>query len=269
MMGRLKDTDDFGDRMKAYEAVETGRVFNVHLPVYARIDGRAFSTFTRGMAKPFDATLIEAMAATAGSLVRHTHARIGHTQSDEISLVWQAEGETSDIFFSGKTMKMASVLASLAAATFASAIPAAWRTRLPHFDCRVFQLPSREEAANAILWRAMDARKNAISMVAQSLYSPKQLHGKNQAAMLEMIAERGVTFDAYPEGARLGTFVRRTTEFRMLSPDELAAIPEAHRPTGPVERTTIERVRMPSFNTVTNRVAVIFDAAKPYKASEP
>jgi tRNA(His) guanylyltransferase len=44
-MSRLKETDEFGNRMKAYEAVETKRKFDPHLPIYARIDGRAFSTF--------------------------------------------------------------------------------------------------------------------------------------------------------------------------------------------------------------------------------
>jgi tRNA(His) guanylyltransferase len=69
---------------------------------------------------------------------------------------------------------------------------------MPHFDCRVFQLPSKDEAANAFLWRAMDARKNAISMVAQSKFSHKKLHGKGQKAMLAMLAEIGVNFEDFP-----------------------------------------------------------------------
>ena len=47
--------------MKGYEAVETARRFDVHLPIYARIDGRSFSRFTRGMARPFDIRMIDAM----------------------------------------------------------------------------------------------------------------------------------------------------------------------------------------------------------------
>jgi hypothetical protein len=35
----------------------------------------------------------------------------------------------------------------------------------------------------------MDARKNAISMVAQSRFSAKQLHGKDQAALLAMLTD--------------------------------------------------------------------------------
>ena len=38
-MGMNSDSDDLGDRMKAYEAVETARTLDPALPIYARIDG--------------------------------------------------------------------------------------------------------------------------------------------------------------------------------------------------------------------------------------
>lgn len=262
-MSRLKDSDEYGTRMKGYEAVETSRCLDPHLPVYARIDGRAFSTFTRGMERPFDPRMITAMVETTKHLVHETHARIGYTQSDEISLVWLAEGPESDILFSGKVQKMASVLASMAAAKFATVISPTWQERLPHFDCRVFQLPDKMEAANAFLWRAMDARKNAISMAAQSEFSHRQLHQKGQADMLAMLAEAGVDFEAYPAAFRRGTFVRREVVTRLLTDDELARIPEKHRPTGPVERSHMAVIDMPPFNKVMNRVEVIFDGAEP------
>ena len=43
--------DDLGDRMKGLEAQETARRFIPGLPIYARIDGRGFSKFTRGIRK--------------------------------------------------------------------------------------------------------------------------------------------------------------------------------------------------------------------------
>lgn len=262
-MSRLKETDDFGNRMKAYEAVETDRKLDPHLPIYARIDGRAFSSFTRGMERPFDAGMTDAMIATTKHLVHATHARVGYTQSDEISLVWLADAPESDVFFSGKVQKMCSVLASMAAAKFSTQIVPGYRSRLPHFDCRVFQLPSKDEAANVFLWRAMDARKNAVSMVAQSLFLPKQLHGKDQKAMLAMIAEAGADFEAIPVCFRRGTFIRREVIERTLTDEELARIPEAHRPNGPVARSDYPVIDMPAFNEVQNRVEVVFDGAMP------
>lgn len=262
-MSRLKEKDDFGNRMKAYEAVETTRKLDTTLPIYARIDGRSFSRFTRGMDRPFDARMTTAMVETTKHLVHETHARIGYTQSDEISLVWLTESQESDMLFSGKLQKMASVLASMASAKFARVCPSGFEDRIPHFDCRVFQLPTREEAANAFLWRAMDARKNAISMVAQSRFSPKKLHGKDQKAMLTMLKEIGIEFETFPESFRRGSFVRRFIVERMLTNEELARIPEKHRPDGPVMRNEMRVLAMPAFNRVKNRCSVIFDAAAP------
>jgi tRNA(His) 5'-end guanylyltransferase len=256
-------TDDFGARMKSYEANETLRRVHGHLPVVARIDGRAFSNFTRGLIRPFDAGLTEAMIKTAEYLVEHTHAKLGYIQSDEISLVWLADGEQSDIFFSGKIHKMTSVLASMAAARFMLCINPDLRLRFPHFDCRVFQVPTKTEAANAILWRAMDAKKNAISSVAQTYFSPKALHGKGQTDMLSMLADKGVDFESYGETNRRGTFVRRETVELELTADEIANIPERHRPVGPIKRSVIKRLAMPPFNKVINREGVIFSGETP------
>jgi tRNA(His) 5'-end guanylyltransferase len=58
--------------MKEYERRETDRAFLPTLPVYARIDGRCFSSITRGMARPFDADMIAAMVAATSHLVETT-----------------------------------------------------------------------------------------------------------------------------------------------------------------------------------------------------
>lgn len=264
--------DDLGDRMKAYEAAETERRLLPLCPIYARIDGRCFSAFTRGMERPFDKHMSEAMIATAAALVDATHARIGFTQSDEISLVWLADSPKSEVFFNGKVQKMVSVLAALATAAFTREIlagPHAERaTRLPHFDARVFSLPSKTEAANVILWREMDATKNAVSMAASAYYSAKELHGKKSAEKQEMLFAKGVNFNDYPAFFKRGTFLRRVTRERTLGAAELARIPEAHRPPEGQTflRSSIERLEMPRFGSVTNREAVIFDGAGPVTA---
>lgn len=255
--------DDFGDRMKGYEAVETSRRFDPHLPIYARIDGRSFSSFTRGMTRPFDPQMTAAMIETAKYLVAETHAIIGYTQSDEISLLWLASSQESDALFSGKVQKMASVIASMAAAKFARVCPTGYEHKLPCFDARVHQLPDKTEAANAILWRAMDARKNAISMVAQAHFSPKQLHGKKQPDMLEMLAKIDVEFETFPAAFKHGTFLRRVGVEREMTAAELAGIPAKFHPIGPVTRSEIAVIDLPPFNRVSNRVEVIFDGADP------
>lgn len=264
-------TDDLGDRMKAYEAHDSGRRFLPMLPVYARIDGRCFSSFTRGMERPYDQRMINAVVQTTKMLVGETHARIGYTQSDEISLVWHAESYDSAIFFDGKILKMTSVLASLATAFFTASLPdcdlSDYAKRMPHFDCRVMQFPSRIEATNMMLWRELDATKNAVSMAARAVYSHKALDHKNGAEMQEMLFAKGINFIDYPAQFKRGTWVRRRVVRRDLSAEELARIPEKHRPLGQVERGEVAAVEMPRFGSVVNRVAVVFDGAEPEVAA--
>lgn len=268
----MTSVDDLGDRIKEYEAAEARR-FMPLLPVYARIDGRAFSRFTRGLERPYDLLITRAMVETTKFLVAETHARIGYTQSDEINLVWLQERYDSELFFGGKTQKITSVLASMAGAFFTRhCLAGGLRDRaeklIPHFDCRAFQLPNRTEAANAFLWRERDATKNAISMAARAHYSHGALDHKNGSEMQEMLFQKGVNFNDYPAFFKRGTFVRRINVERLLTEDELARIPEQHRPTGPVIRSEIVELDMPIFSTVSNREAVIFDSATPAAAAE-
>jgi len=263
--------DDFGDRIKRYEAGETEQYFMPLLPIYARIDGRCFSGFTSGLRRPYDERITRAMVETTRYLVEETHARIGYTQSDEISLVWQQDRYDSESLFGGKVHKLVSVLASMATAKFNQFCLADDTLReramklLPVFDCRVFQLPNRTEASNAFLWREKDATKNAISMAARSFYPHRELDGKSSAQMQEMIFQKGQNFNDYPAFFKRGTFVRRITEQRPFTPEELARIPEKHRPTPDtlVTRSRVVELEMPVFTRVLNREAVIFEGAAP------
>lgn len=242
--------DALGDRMKAYERVETARTLDVHSPVIVRIDGRGFSRFTRGFERPFDARMTAAMIATTSALVERTHALVGYTQSDEITLIYQA-AEGGDILFSGKVQKLTSVLAGLATAAFcreiASTFPPEISDRLPHFDARAFNVPDRAEAANCLLWRIRDAEKNAVSMACASHFSHRAMHLKNGVDKRAMLATAGVDFDEYPASFRVGTMLKRHVVTRPLSDDERMRIPEPHRPALglEVQRTDIRSVTMP------------------------
>lgn len=273
----MSDRDALGDRMKGHEAHETSRRFLPTLPVYARIDGRCFSGFTRGMRRPYDERMTAAMVETTKAMVERTHARIGYTQSDEISLVWQAKNPESSVFFDGKIQKMASVLAGLATAAFTKALLssepefAAYAERLPHFDCRVIQLPNRTETANMLLWRNLDATKNAVSMAARHYHSAKALHGKSGAEMQEMLFAKGINFKDYPALFKRGVWVRRMAVERPFTADELARIPEPHQPAPEtlVLRNEVRAFDLPKFSRVLNREAVVFDGAEAEVAANP
>lgn len=260
--------DFFGDRLKEYEARETSRKFFKQLPVYARIDGRGFSKLTKNLARPYDETFAFCMINTTKALVEKTNAKIGYTQSDEISLAWLIDNEESEMFFDGKIQKLCSVLSSMATSYFITNLLKSPLQDLinqnPHFDCRVFQLPTETEATNCFVWREQDATKNAISMAARAYFSHKQLQGKNSKEMIDMLWEKGINFNEYPTFFRRGTYCRKQYYNSEIGDDIWNKIPENKKPsTRSVIRSCIDKIDMPIITKVTNRNDVIFRGLNP------
>ena len=140
--------DTLGDRMKLYEGKEADRRFLPLLPVIARIDGRSFSSFTRGMRRPYDEIMATCMIETTEYLVKETNACIGYTQSDETSLAWYSDDIKSQIFFDGRIMKMTSQLAALGTLKFNQLIQERYplySKKNPTFDARVWQVSNLEK----------------------------------------------------------------------------------------------------------------------------
>lgn len=267
--GGKKMRDDLGDRMKMYEGTEAGRRLMPLLPVLARIDGRAFHSFTRGMERPFDATFTSCMVDTTMALVKDTGACMGYTQSDEITLAWHADNHRSQIWFDGRVAKMTSQLAAQATLIFYRLVlerMPEYAKRMPTFDARVWNVPTKAEGANVFLWREWDATKNSVSMAAAAYYSHKQLHGKNGAAKQEMLFQKGINWNDYPAFFKRGTYVQRRTVMTPFSAEELDQLPEKHEarnnPALIVERQVCAVLEMPPLGMVRNRVEVIFDGAE-------
>lgn len=264
-------TDALGDRMKAYERRETDHRFLNLAPVVARMDGRGFSRWTSGLARPFDADLSNVMVETTRHLVAQTGARIGYTQSDEITLVFLVDDIKQTMMFDGKAQKLCSVLASMTTSTFmveclkTGGELATRAMRGPQFDARVFQVPTRFEAANAVLWREMDATKNAVSMAARSMYEHAELQGKNGSEMQEMMWRKGTNFNDLPASFKRGVFLQARTRNETLPPETIERMAPHKRPDeeAMVVRRSIETIEMPIFSKVVNREAVIFDGAEP------
>lgn len=265
-------TDEFGDRMKLYEMAEAGRQLMPLLPVIARLDGKCFSSFTRGLERPYDARLSELMISTTTHLVSATNAACGYTQSDEITLGWYEPDFRSQIFFNGRVQKMASVLAAMCSVFFNRQLPERIpekADRAPVFDCRVWNVPNIEEGANAFLWREQDATKNSISMAAHSYYSHAELHGKSGAEKREMLWQKGVNWNDYPDFFKRGVYVRRQVTRRRFTANELESLPPKHaartNPELEIERTDYLPLNLPGLRLgrVRNRAGVIFLGEEP------
>lgn len=268
-----KSKDGFGDRMKQYEQTEAGRRFMPLLPVVARLDGKNFSNWTKGLSVPYDYRFSDLMVRVTKELVRQTHANIGYTQSDEISLAWYSDIYDRQIFHGGRIMKMNSVLASYCTHWFNAHKKKYLKIETKHvttpafFDCRVWQLPNLVEATNAILWRELDATKNSVSAAARHYYSHKQLHGLGRADMMDLLHQKGVNWNDYPDYFKRGTYVQRRKTKRKFTAEELSSLPAmhaAHRdPDMVVERSDVVVLSMPPLSRVQNRVEVLFAGADP------
>jgi len=172
------------DRMKAYEESFCRRMV-IRTPLIVRVDGRAFHSFCRGMDRPFDVGLIGAMDGAAADVAGDMQGfKLGYVQSDEASfLLTDYDRLESQPWLGGVHSKIVSLSASLMTAAFNErggfGKPAV-------FDGRAFNVPEAD-VANYFLWRARDWTRNSLAMYAQSVFSHKQLHGKNATDMHEML----------------------------------------------------------------------------------
>lgn len=210
-MTKKERADAMGDRLKAYETVETDQRFPPNTLIYARLDGRSFSKFTKGLARPWDGRLSNMMIDVTKSLVKEFNALTGYTQSDEISLIFLNKYETPMIF-DGKKQKLLSTLAGHASAVFNALLPSCLPEKIgkyPIFDCRMYPLPS-VDAGNAFLWREQDAMRNSVSMLAQYYFSHKKLIGKSTVDKIDMLrAQKAVIWDDCPDFFKHGTYIKR------------------------------------------------------------
>lgn len=270
----MPDKTAFGERMKAYEGAEAARRFLPGLPVIARIDGKRFSRWTHGLPRPYDPRLSEVMIEVTGWLVEQTGARVGYTQSDEITLVLHVDNIGQQVFLDGRIQKLVSILASMATSRFNDLARVAIPERADQpamFDCRCWTVPSLEEAANTVLWRERDATKNSLQMAARHHHPHSALDGKAGPEMHELLRQVGVNWNDYPAFFKRGSFLRRETVRTPFTAEELAALPEKHAarrdPGLVIERSRVQRLEMPPFDKVVNRVGVVFDGEAPQTAS--
>jgi len=239
------------------------------LPLLARLDGRAFHTFTRDLRRPYEPAMSRCMIETARHLVEQMTALVGYTQSDEITLAWYEQSQSpSEYLFDGRFQKLASVLAGLASARFAQLVARelpAKAEAVPHFDCRVWQVPSVADAADVFVWREDDATKNSVTMAAGAYYSDRELHGKDSSTKQELLFAKGVNWNDYPDFFKRGTYLARRSIERPLTYEERARIPEPHRPPPEalVTRTPVVELTLPPVRRIGNLTAVLFEGAAP------
>ena len=233
--------DNLGKRMKKFYE-ERGRYYLTRrTPVAIRLDMRAGHTFTKGFMKPFDPAFRNSMERTALYLCKNiSNVKCAYTESDEITLILtDYDTLTTDAWFDYRVDKLCSVTASMATMYFnklfaeeaeeyhyeiedwaevfddngrAETIDQAHYRALDRgamFDARCFNVP-KEEVANLIVWRWMDAKRNSIQMVGQANFSHAELQGKTCADIIEMLNTReevDAPWDYYSDVFRFGSLL--------------------------------------------------------------
>lgn len=190
-------------KYKSFErAVETQLPANSLAVI--RLDGKAFHTFTKHFARPFDASFAATMDAVGAHLCDVVDgALFAYVQSDELSLVFSdLANPGTQMWAGGRVQKMVSIAAANATAKYMSVSPT---DLFPIFDARVHTLADLDEAREYVVWRRADATKNAITMAASTLHSHKFLTGRSTAERLELL--RGTEHERLPAGFLNGRLI--------------------------------------------------------------
>ena len=237
------DTSDLANRMKEYEK-RNQYYLQKRTPVAIRVDGRSFHTFTKGFQRPFDKILMTAMQKTAKYMCENIQgAKFAYVQSDEITIILvDYDTLETDCWFNYRTDKLCSISASMATMAFnkyfaqevdkwgAETFGYEWYeggTNDPEvintsewklagiyskaidkgtmFDARCFNIP-KEEVANLIYWRQLDATRNSIQMVGQANFSHKELQGKSCNMIQDMLlTQKDINWNNYPVTCKRGS----------------------------------------------------------------
>ena len=179
--------DSLGDRMKRYEGVSRNFLTR-RVPVVIRLDGKAFHTFTRGMKKPFDRILMNAMQETMKCLCKNVQGCVFTESSIQGALEFDY---------------------SVYESKFGSAM----------FDARAFSVPV-DDVCNCLIWRQQDATRNSIEAVGQANFSHKELQGKSCNDIQEMLwSQCNLNWNDFPVDCKRGSCCyRQWKEVQMQDP---------------------------------------------------
>ena len=210
--------------MKDYEVVSDYRLTK-KTPVIVRIDGKAFHTYTKGLDKPFDNILSEAMNYVCRKLIETIQGcKFAYTQSDEITFVLtDFENDETSAYFDYRLCKMLSIIPSLATAKFNQLVtlnlldtPCSTEDMkqiikhmsLAQFDCKVWSTDNFNDVFAYFLWRQIDCVRNSKQQAAQTYLSHKELMGKHTDEQIRLLLEKkGIDWNEYSDDEKYGRFI--------------------------------------------------------------
>ena len=247
-MGKIEQ-NSLRARIRSYEDVNNTRLLS-GMPVVVRVDGKAFHTFTRGFNKPYDEIVSSCMQTAMLKLCEESQNCImGYTQSDEITIILcDYLYDNGTPWFKNRTQKITATTASIVTIEFYKQLIreiTAYESQLDglrnkrleshtlplntdeeikylktlydaqdrkiRFDSRAFNVPV-EEIANVFIDRQVDAERNSIQMLAQSVLGKKNINGiSNSKLQNKMFEEHGVNWNDVKTKFKRGSCCIRVT----------------------------------------------------------
>ncbi|HNO79645.1 MAG TPA: tRNA(His) guanylyltransferase Thg1 family protein [Phycisphaerae bacterium] len=199
--------DELDQRMRVFETSHD----HCALPgiyLVARLDGRNFTRLTKerlDLEAPFDERFRDAMVETVAHLMESGfRVAYGYTQSDEISLLFDADEDA----FGRKLRKFNSILAGEASAKFSLLMGTC-----VSFDCRVCQFPRWRDVQDYFSWRSEDAHRNALNAHCywhlrhkgeNATNATRMLVGMSVAGKNELLFQSGINFNDLPTWQKRG-----------------------------------------------------------------
>ena len=185
--------------------------------VVVMIDGKNFSKLVKNkFEKPFDDWFISTMDKTAVHLCKNIQNCVSaFVQSDEISLIIK-DNTLTCMPFDGRLCKLQSIIPSMATAFFnkelikrnlTAGMNVDAITNMPDycFDCKVWTVPSVNDAMAWILYRQIDCIRNSKQQFAQTFVSHKELVGKDTDEQIILCAEKtGFSWYAISDNKKYG-----------------------------------------------------------------
>lgn len=192
--------------------------------VLAMLDGRSFSKVVKKRFKlPFDDDFVGMMNSTARYLCENVQGvKLAYVQSDEISLLLTDFDEPgmTDSFFGYRNCKLLSILASMATGAFnlellrhnGGVVPEDFKP--VQFDCKVWNVPTWNDAWAWFLYRQIDCVRNSKQQAAQSVLSHKELHGLDTDTQIQRLKDEGKIdwWHDYNDGLKYGRYLWKEKE---------------------------------------------------------
>lgn len=225
------------DKMYYYRSLSDNKLMPKSY-VLMMLDGKKFSSYTKKFKKPFDEKFINAMNETAIFLCKNIEGvKIAYTQSDEISLLLtDFEKPETNCWFDYRLSKMLSIAASLATAKFNQlmaldliyppvqndAEDVIKNMALAQFDCKAWNVPTRNDAIAWFCFRQNDCIRNSVSMVGNTYFSHKELMYKNTDVVKEMLLnEKNIDWSEFPKGQKQGRIIVKKRFINDIEESEL------------------------------------------------